>query len=127
MHSDPIADMATRMRNALQAGHSNVLVPYSKIKEAILNVLKDKGYIADFQTVKNDKFEELDISFKEEKREMNITRVSSPGRRIFRSYKDIKPVRSGFGISVVTTSKGVMAGYDAYSQKIGGEILLEVY
>ena len=127
MHSDPIADMATRMRNAMLVKHNKVLVPYSKLKESILEVLKNKNFIESVDIIKEGKFENLEIAFKSDRKKIIINKISKPGHRIYRSYKDIKRVKSGLGIYVVSTSKGIMAGYEAYKNKIGGEILLEVY
>jgi small subunit ribosomal protein S8 len=125
MHSDPIADMATRMRNAQSAGHLFVLIPSSKIKEAILSVLLQKGFIEGFSLEEKGKF--LRVEFKKGSEPFSIKRVSKPGQRIYKKAKEILPVRRGKGISVVSTSLGMLAGYEAYTKGIGGEVLLEVY
>ena len=127
MHSDPIADMATRIRNAITAGKTYVVVPHSKYKEAILEVLKAKTYIHDFETIKEGKFEEIKIHFNKTRPTLNIKRISTPGGKVYKKYTEIRKVREGLGISVVSTSQGIMAGFEAYQKKIGGEILLEVY
>jgi small subunit ribosomal protein S8 len=129
MHSDPIADMATRMRNALSADHASVKIPHSQLKEAIAQLLKKESFIHDYHLEKDGKFEVLSIDFqKNDKKKMSsITRVSKPGQRMYLKSGQIKSVRSGMGILVVSTSQGVIAGYDAYKKGIGGEVLLEVY
>jgi len=127
MHSDPIADMATRIRNAILAGHSQVVLPYSKIKEFILKVLQKEGVINDFNIQKSEDFEEIVVSFNQNNNLKSIRRISKPGRRHYVKFSEIKPVRRGFGFLVISTSKGVMTGLDAYRQKVGGEILLEIY
>lgn len=129
MHSDPIADMATRMRNAIRADHLSVKIPHSKIKEAIAQLLKKESLIDGYRTEKDGKFEVLVIDFQQDKNKAisSITRMSKPGQRMYLKSEKIKPVRSGMGISVVSTSQGVIAGYDAYKKGIGGEILLEIY
>jgi len=126
VHSDPIADMATRMRNAVKASHTSVLIPHSNLKETILSVLKRKNYIADYQVVKDGKFEALEVTFIPNK-ELNIKRISRPGHRRYSKGSEIPTVLNGYGISIVSTSAGVMAGHEAFHQGIGGEILLEVY
>ena len=128
MHSDPIADMATRIRNALHAGASSVTMPHSKIKEAIAQLLKSESFVEGFRLEKVGKFENLVIDFNKDKKTISsIVRVSKPGQRQYRKASEIQSVRNGYGIAVVSTSKGVIAGYNAYKQGLGGEILLEVY
>lgn len=127
MHSDPIADMATRMRNAQSARHSTVLMPYSKVKEAILQLLKSKKYISDYAITKEGKFEELKVSFNEGRDNLTITRLSKPGHRLYRAADELPRIRRGMGMLVVSTSAGIMGGYEAFKKGIGGEVLLEVY
>jgi small subunit ribosomal protein S8 len=128
MHSDPIADMATRIRNALHAGSSSVAMPHSKVKEAIAQLLKSESFVAGFRLEKAGKFESLVIDFNKDKKTISsIVRISKPGQRQYRKASEIKSVRNGYGISVVSTSQGVIAGYKAYKQGLGGEVLLEVY
>ncbi len=127
MHSDPISDMATQMRNALMAGHKSVNVPYSKLKEAIIVLLKTEKFIKDYKIEKIDKFEEIKIIFDEDKEIRNIKKISKPGQRIYVKSSEMKSVKNGMGIAVVSTSNGIMPGYKAYKAGIGGEILLEIY
>jgi small subunit ribosomal protein S8 len=125
MHSDPISDMATRIRNAQMVKHSVVRFPYSKFKESILEVLQKEKYIKKYTIEKNDKFEDLCVYFSD----INfvIKKVSKPGHRVYVKAQNIRRVRNGNGIYVISTSEGVLPGYVAYQKKLGGEILLEIY
>ena len=92
MHSDPIADMATRMRNAHQAGHTSVSFPHSKVKELVLTVLKSKRYISNYSVQKDGKFESITVTFDESRNGFNITRISKPGQRIYKAHDELKQV-----------------------------------
>lgn len=127
MHSDPIADLATRIRNAAKAGHSTVTIPHSKVKELIVRVLHRFHFVENIDVVSTGSFEEIVLTLSPEKKELTIKRLSKPGRRLYVKAVDIKPVRSGKGISVISTSEGVMAGFEAYKKGLGGELMLEVY
>ncbi len=132
--SDPIADMLTRVRNAIMRQHKTVSVPNSTIKQAIAEVLKDEGYIADFQLIPQEPQSVLRLSLKyvgdRRNRRSVITglkRISRPGRRVYVSKSEIPWVLSGMGTSIVTTSKGVMTGQEARKIGEGGEVLCEVW
>jgi small subunit ribosomal protein S8 len=132
--SDPIADMLTRIRNALLRQHPEVSMPHSHVKEALASVLKDEGYIEDFQVLTEGKFPVLRLQLKyvgdRRNRQSVITdlkRVSKPGRRIYVGKDDIPWVLNGMGIAVLTTSQGVMTGQQARRRGIGGEVLCEVW
>ena len=132
--SDPIADMLTRVRNAIMRQHKTVSVPNSTIKQAIAEVLKDEGYIADFQLIPQEPQSVLRLSLKyvgdRRNRRSVITglkRISRPGRRVYVSKSEIPWVLSGMGTSIVTTSKGVMTGQEARQIGEGGEVLCEVW
>ncbi|MEX2016086.1 MAG: 30S ribosomal protein S8 [Candidatus Hydrogenedentales bacterium] len=129
--SDPIADMLTRLRNALHAGFPRVDVPASRVKEEICRVLKDEGYIADYTREEDEKQGVLHISLKYSRDRapiiQGIKRVSKPSLRIYVSHDDIRSVRSGLGISIISTSRGVMSGKSARDEKVGGEVLCEVW
>lgn len=124
--SDPIADMLTRIRNAQMAGKSNVYIPYSKIKSSIATVLKDEGYIDDYLKKAIGKHNMLEINLKyyiglpviE-----TIKRVSRPGLRVYKPANEIPEVMNGLGVTIVSTSKGVMTGKQARHNGVGGEIL----
>ena len=127
--SDPIADMLTRIRNAQQTNKPSVSMPASKLKGAIANVLKDEGYIDDYAVRDVEGKPQLNISLKYyagrpviEK----IERVSRPGLRIYRGNKDIPKVMNGLGVTIVSTSKGVMTDRKAQAAGVGGEVLCVV-
>lgn len=133
MH-DPIADMLTRIRNSVMRQHKSVSMPSSKLKLAIAQVLKDEGYIADFQVVEQKPFSILQLTMKyvgdHKNRRPVITgllRVSKPGRRIYVGKSEIPWVLSGMGISIVTTSQGVMSDQKARRLGVGGEVLCKVW
>lgn len=132
--SDPIADMLTRLRNALMANKRTVEVPSSKIKVEIARILKEEGYIEDYAVQSGGSFNVIDIKLKyygarRERRPVitNIERISKPGRRIYRGRLDMPRVLSGTGIAIVTTPKGVMTADQARRQRVGGEVLCYVW
>ncbi len=125
---DPIADMLTRIRNAQMAGHKYVVFPKSNVKLSILNVLKDEGFIAEITEQKVGSKPEVQVTLKyfEGKPVIErIKRISRPGLRVYKSFKEFVKV-SGFGVSIVSTSKGVMSDRNAEKAKVGGEIICEV-
>ena len=128
--SDPIADMLTRMRNALLREHEQVTIPSSKIKENIAKVLKDEGFINDFilqdATVGKELVLSLKYTAKGESIIRELKRISKPGLRIFKGFNDLKPLLNGQGIYVISTSKGVMSDTQCKKEKIGGEIICAV-
>lgn len=134
MVNDPIADMLTRIRNALMAGKPEVDVPKSKIKIEIARVLKEEGYIEDY-TVGNERpFPIIHVKLKyygsrRRRRPVitSISRVSKPGRRIYRGRRDLPRVLSGTGIAIITTPKGVMTAQQARRKRVGGEVLCYVW
>ena len=132
--SDPIADMLTRIRNALMREHATVSMPHSKIKGAIAEVLQDEGYIEGYQILPEIPQAVLQMRLKytgnRRTRRSIITgleRVSKPGRRIYVGQNDIPWVLSGMGIAVVTTSMGIMTGQQARRKGVGGEVLCKVW
>lgn len=127
MTTDPIADLLTRIRNAVKAQHDKTLVPYSKLKVAILDVLKKNTFIVDFKIVKIGAFDEIEIKLNPELKELNLKRISKPGQRIYLKKGDIKPVLRGYGISVISTPKGVMTGKEAHRSGVGGELICEAW
>ena len=136
MHSDPIADMLTRIRNGLMAGHNTVALPSSKLKLAIAQILKEEGFIEDFQTVTADGDLQpslrLTLKYVGQRRDKRpvisgLERISSPGRRIYSRKADIPWVLSGMGIAILSTPKGVMTGAKARKLGVGGEVLCKVW
>lgn len=132
--SDPIADMLTRVRNALQREHPTVSMPSSKMKVAIAEVLKKEGYIEDFQVVEEKPQDVLLLKLKylggRRDRSSVITgieRVSRPGRRVYVSKQDVPWVLSGMGVAVLTTSKGILTDQEARQAGVGGEVLCQVW
>jgi small subunit ribosomal protein S8 len=129
--TDPIADLLTRIRNANHALKPDVVVPYSKLKGEVARVLKKNGYIADFYVEKQPRGPQLlKIQLKivgKERSIVGIQRISRPGLRRYVAAKDIPRVLGGMGISILTTSKGVMAGHEAKKANVGGEILAYVW
>ena len=129
--SDPVADMLNRVRNALMMHHDTVTVPASRIKLAIARVLKEEGFISDFQIIKGKVDREIKISLRyHEKNRPVITgleRVSKPGLRVYVQQNEIPRVYGGLGVAIVSTPRGVMTGTAAYRQGTGGELLCYVW
>ena len=134
--NDPIADMLTRVRNAVMAGQGQVAMPSSKIKAEIARILKDEGFVEIFEVVDDDKTKfkvlRLKIKYVGERRERRpvlsgIVRVSTPGRRIYSKKTEIPWVLSGLGVAILSTPKGVMTGARARQLGVGGEILCKVW
>ena len=123
---DPVSDMLTRIRNAHMRKMNTVSMPSSKLKEAIANLFKDEGYIADYMASQNGAKRDLEITLKYFENKPVITelkRESKPSRRVYMAANDLKPVKSGMGIAVVSTSKGLMTGRKARKLGLGGEVL----
>jgi small subunit ribosomal protein S8 len=134
MLSDPIADLLTRIRNAIAVKHATVAVPHSKIKLAVAQILKDEGYIEDVTVTDEKPVRNIVITLKywgkrREQRSVitNLQRVSKPGRRIYVGKNEIPWVLSGMGISILTTPNGVMTGQRARREGVGGEVLCYVW
>lgn len=127
--SDPIADLLTRIRNAQMVAKSTVVVPSSKVKVAIAQVLKDEGYIDGFQVKADDKKSELEITLKYYAGRPvieRIERVSRPGLRVYKGCEKLPQVMNGLGVAIVTTPKGVMTDRKARAAGVGGEVLCYV-
>jgi small subunit ribosomal protein S8 len=129
--NDPVGDMLTRIRNAQLRGKSTVRTPASKLRAWVLDVLKDEGYIRGYEEPTSTLgMPELEISLKYYEGTpviRELKRVSKPGRRVYMSVKDIPSVRQGLGVSIVSTSKGVMSDAAARSANVGGEVLCTVF
>lgn len=129
--SDPIADLLTRIRNAYMAGHKKVVIPASKIKLGIGEVLKKEGYINGIEKVDTDKGSQLEVELKYSKfgRKVihEIKRVSKPSRRVYVGSKEIRKVKGGLGIAIISTSKGVVSDRIAKQEGVGGELLCTVW
>lgn len=128
--SDPIADMLTRIRNASRARHEKVDIPASRTKSQIARILKENGYIKNFKIIDDGKQGVLRIYLKYDENKMgviNLKRISKPGRRVYVDASHIPRVLNGLGISILTTSQGIMAGEEARKKNIGGEVLCYVW
>ena len=127
--SDPLGDMLTRIRNAQMRGMSKVVTPASKLRSRVLEVLQSEGYIRGYVEVEKDGHKNIEIELKYYEGSPVITdlkRVSKPGRRVYSSVKEIPLERNGLGISILSTSKGVMSDNMARENNVGGEILCRV-
>ncbi|MCK4764011.1 MAG: 30S ribosomal protein S8 [Candidatus Aminicenantes bacterium] len=131
MNTDPIADMLTRIRNAIMVEKKDVVVPLSKIKVDITNVLKREGYVNGYKVDKVGFPKKLVITLKYKGKKDNVIeglkRVSRPGRRMYASVDGIPKVLGGLGISVLSTSRGIMTGKECQKNNVGGEVLLYVW
>jgi small subunit ribosomal protein S8 len=129
--NDPIADMLTRIRNAAMVRHESVLVPSSKMKLAIANILKEEGFIGDYEVVRGKSHRDIKILLKYKDRNepviSGLERVSKPGLRIYVQKKEIPRVYGGLGIAILSTPDGVMTGQQAWRRGIGGELLCYVW
>ncbi|MBV7328856.1 30S ribosomal protein S8 [Chloroflexi bacterium TSY] len=131
MNTDPIADMLTRIRNASVAEHRQLVMPSSKMKEGIAKILADEGFIEDYNVIDEKPQARLSLTLKYTGKGSavitGLQRVSKPGRRIYTGHRDIPWVRSGLGINIVSTPKGLMTGRDARRARMGGEIVCNVW
>ena len=129
--TDPIADMLTRIRNAITAKHADVEIPASKTKKAIVDILLDEGYIASYEVIENPLQDSIKINlkygYKGERVITGLKRISKPGLRVYASCNDLPKVLNGLGIAIVSTSKGIMTDKHARSQNLGGEVLAYVW
>jgi len=131
MMTDPIADLLTRIRNALVAGHESVQVPASKTKIAIAGVLRKEGFIKDFEVVRDGvkRTIRIDLAYSGRKQPTisGLRRVSKPGLRVYVQKREIPRVYGGLGIAILTTPQGVMTGQEAWRRQVGGEVLCYVW
>lgn len=130
--TDPIADLLTRIRNSIAARQASCVVPASIEKEGILKILKQEGFIKGY--VREEAFPQDNIVVflkylgRHQRAIVNtLRRVSKPGRRIYKGYRDLKPVLGGLGVAILSTPQGVMTGREARAKKVGGEVLCEVW
>jgi len=131
MMTDPVADMLTRIRNAVRVERPHVDVPLSKVKRGVAEVLKREGYIWDFEEIPDEPARQLRMHLKYgpngERVIRHIRRVSKPGRRVYSGATGLKPVLNGLGIFVLSTSHGVVSDREARQRKLGGEVLCEIW
>ncbi len=126
MMTDPVADMLTRIRNGVSANHAKVDMPASRIKANICKVLKEEGFIKNFKILVKENKLTLRVALKEDSI-VGIQRVSKPGLRVYKGYREMPRILSGLGVSVVSTSAGIVSSRKAKSMKLGGEILCNVW
>jgi small subunit ribosomal protein S8 len=131
MHTDPIADYLTRIRNAIRAGHDEVEIPASGLKMELSRILKEQGYINDFHKKPATVGEAIEVTLKytEDRKPviLGIERVSRPGRRRYVDHKSVPRVQGGTGTAIVSTSHGVMTGHEARQKGVGGEVVAYVW
>jgi small subunit ribosomal protein S8 len=131
MMTDPIADMITRIRNAAMARHDRVEMPHSRLKESVAGVLKAEGYLDDVRVSEGEERRQLTLVLRYGRDRQaaidGLRRVSTPGRRVYVRHDRIGRVCSGMGISILSTSRGVMTDREARRQRVGGELLCEVW
>ncbi len=128
--TDPIADMLTRVRNAILVHKNEVVMPHSKVKQSVAEILKGNGFLKDVNVIDASVGKTLKLVINGEHENAPITeivRVSKPGRRYYTRAKDIPTIKRGRGIVIVSTSKGMMTGQDAKAQSVGGELICKVY
>ena len=131
MNTDPIADMLTRIRNANMVSHQNVMIPASKLKIALAELLKSEGYIVDYKASVVDGIKMIEITLKYgpngEKVIQGLKRISKPGLRIYANAEQLPKVLNGLGIAIVSTSKGIVTDKNARKLNVGGEVLAYVW
>ena len=129
--SDPIADMLTRIRNANTVGHETVEIPASKMKKAIAEILKEEGYITDFDVIEDDKQGMIKVTMKyganKERVISGIKKISKPGLKVYAKANDVPKVLGGLGIAIISTSKGIVSDKEARKLGVGGEVLCYVW
>lgn len=125
--SDPIADLLTRIRNAYMAGKESLVIPHSKTKVAILEVMKKRNFIHDYKEAKGEKFPEINVTLSADREGITLKRISKPGQRIYMKSNNLKKVNGGLGVAIVSTPKGIMSAQEAKKEKVGGELMCEIY
>ncbi|MFA6528186.1 MAG: 30S ribosomal protein S8 [Candidatus Gracilibacteria bacterium] len=127
MNTDPIADLLTRIRNASRVQKETVKVPYSNVKNEILKLMQKRGFVADIKLNENGAEKELEVLVPKRTEPINLKRISKPGQRIYVKSTNVKKVLHGLGIAIISTSKGIMDDSEARRQKLGGELICEIY
>ncbi|HMR00907.1 MAG: 30S ribosomal protein S8 [Candidatus Gracilibacteria bacterium] len=125
--TDPIADLLTRIRNAYMAGKESLVIPHSKTKVAILEVMKKRNFIHDYKEAKGEKFPEINVTLSENRQGITLKRISKPGQRIYVKSGSLTKINGGLGVAIVSTPKGIMSAEEAKKANIGGELMCEIY
>jgi small subunit ribosomal protein S8 len=127
MTTDPIADMLTRIRNGINSGKTEIIVPYSKLKASIAEILQANGYLGKVTVAQDGTFKQLALQLNGDSQPESLVRVSKPGRRIYAKANEIPSVRTGKGIVILSTPAGIMTGKEARTKGVGGELICKVY
>ncbi len=128
MVTDPIADLLVRIQNASRVGHAHIMIPASKLKHAVATVLAREGYIAEVAKSKKTNSLQIDLAYKENRPVMTgFKRISKPSRRMYAGTRDLKPVKRGHGLLVLSTPAGILTGKEAREKRVGGETLFEIW
>jgi small subunit ribosomal protein S8 len=131
MMTDPIADMLTRIRNAVAVGHERVVIPSSKQKEAVARILASEGFIDRYEVMAADPGASLTLVLRYGDRRRpaieGVKRISKPGHRVYRGHDELRRVQGGLGVAIVSTSQGLLPDREARRRKLGGEVLCEVW
>lgn len=128
--TDPIADMLSRIRNAIAVNKSEIVLPHSNVKEAVVRLLKENNFLNDYEVLDADVGKNLRVAINNSSQNARITeiqRLSTPGRRLYAGVDDIPLIKRGRGLVIVSTSKGLMTGQQARSKRLGGELICKVY
>ncbi|MFW6150358.1 MAG: 30S ribosomal protein S8 [Chloroflexota bacterium] len=128
--TDPIADMLTRIRNAVTVGHDSALIPSSRLKLALAKILKQEGFVEDYELIKSTPHNMIKVTLKYVDKQpalLGLERVSKPGLRVYTNRREIPRVYGGLGIAILSTSQGVMTGQEAWKRRLGGEVLCYVW
>jgi len=128
--TDPIADMLTRIRNAIMAGHDSVLVPSSRVKLSIARILKEEGFVDDYENLEGKPQRTIRLRLKYVDKQpalLGLEKVSKPGLRVYVNRREVPRAYGGLGIAIVSTSQGVMTGQEAWRRHLGGEVLCYVW
>jgi small subunit ribosomal protein S8 len=124
--TDPIGDFLTRMRNAQAARHATCSAPHSRMKYELGEILKKEGWLEDVKIEGEVPKQQVTVTFVADKPKLTLSRTSKPGRRVYAGHQDLKPVLSGFGIAILSTSEGLMTDVEARKRKLGGEVLCTI-
>ncbi len=130
MVNDPIADMLTRIRNAVMVGHESVLIPHSRVKMAIAKILKEENFIEGYEVVKAKPSQMIRVQLRYVDKQpavLGLERVSRPGLRVYAGKTEIPRVYGGLGVSIMSTPEGIMTGKQAWHKKLGGEVLCYIW
>jgi len=129
--TDPIADMLTRIRNAQAVGQPSTEIPFSRVKFIIAKILVSKGFLKETKEImkKGKGFIKVFLTYRQDKSPVisGLKRISRPGQRIYKKYKEIKMVKAGHGLMIISTPEGIMAGKEAKKRKLGGEVICQVW